>query len=171
MEWSSKAKSLKTASAGRGVRVGPRSYREEEIMIRAIVTPSRWRTLTVSLLVVGLTACPQRTAVWVENGSTANHLVLRIADKRGGSGEVAIGVIRVYECSGPATGAGAMWVVGPRNGTANVQQIVYGETPPGFVSDQAPQPLKPGCYRVDVSGTGKTEFQVDANGAVSERAR
>lgn len=139
-------------------------------MIRAGVRRLRWRALSVSLFAV-LAACPQRTAVWVEDGSTANHLVLRIADRRGGSGAVAIGVVRVYECGWPATGGGAAWVVGPQNGTANVQQIVYGETPPGFVSDQGPHPLKPGCYRVDVSGTGKTEFQVEANGAINEHQR
>lgn len=130
----------------------------------------RLRALASSLLLI-LTACPQRTAVWVDQGSTASHLVLRIADRRGGSGKVAIGVVRVYQCGGPSTGAGAAWVVGPQNGTANVQQIVYGETPPGFVSDQGPQPLKAGCYHVNVSGTGTTEFQVEANGTVTERRR
>lgn len=117
-----------------------------------------------------LAACPQKTAVWVEPGSSASHLVLGIADSRGRRGPVAIGAIRVYECGGDDSGPGAMWVVGPRGGTADIRRIVYGTTPPGFVSDQGPRALTPGCYRVEISGTGSTEFTVDAKGAVTEHA-
>ena len=119
--------------------------------------------------VIGLTACPQRTAVWIEQGSTASHVIFGIADTRHGSGRVSIGVVRVYGCEAPDGGQGAMWVVSPKNGTANVHQLVYGETPPGFVSDQGPRPLAPGCYRVAISGTGRTQFTIDATGAVTEQ--
>lgn len=117
-----------------------------------------------------LTACPQKTAVWVETGSSARHVVFRISDRRGGTGSVSIGVVRVYECGGSSSGEGAMWVVGPRAGTANLQSITYGITPQGFASDQGPRPLTRGCYEVAVSGTGRTQFTVDANGAATEHA-
>jgi hypothetical protein len=118
-----------------------------------------------------LAACPQRTAVWVEPGSTAAHLTIGVGKKRGQPGGADIGVVRVYRCDGAATGEGAMWAVGPSSGTGDVRQIVYGQTPAGFVSNQGPQPLTPGCYRIDVSGTGKTEFQVGNDGTVTERQR
>lgn len=122
-------------------------------------------------LFIGLasTGCPQRTAVWVREGSTASNLVLQFGTDRRKLGGADIGVIRVYECGGSSTGLGAMWVVGPQGGTAELRELTYGLTPPGFTSDQGPQPLEPKCYRVDVSGTGKTEFVVDSAGRVSER--
>jgi hypothetical protein len=82
--------------------------------------------------------------VWIEDGSTASHLVFAMASKRGGHGNFA---------------------------EAEVHRIVYGEPPPGLVSDQGPKPLLPGCYHVRVDGTGSTEFYVSANGAVTERPR
>src|SRR5918999_538123 len=113
-------------------------------------------------LIIG--GCPQRTGVWIREGSTSNDLVLEFGKERGKPGNAAIGAIRVYRCDAPATGAGAAWVVGPASGTADVPQIRYGETPVGFTSDQGPQPLVSGCYRVDISGTGKTEFVIDSAG-------
>ncbi len=133
---------------------------------------NRNRTFSLLMLLTPILAgCPQRSAVWIEQGSTATHLTLGLGKKRGTPGGADIGVIRVYRCDSPATGEGAMWVVGPSGGTNDVRRIVYGETPPGFVSNQGPHPLTPGCYRVDVSGTGKTEFQVEKDGIVTEHQR
>jgi hypothetical protein len=61
-----------------------------------------------------------------------------------------------------------MWVVGARLGTADIRRIVYGQTPPDFVSDVAPKPLRPGCYRALISGTGEAEFVVGQDGSVVE---
>ena len=118
--------------------------------------------------VLVLCGCPQRTAVWVEAGSTANHLVLKIGKSRGVIGGVAVGVVRVDRCANPTTGAGAMWVVGPQHGTADMDSLVYGVAPDGFVSDQGPQSLTPGCYRVSISGTGRVSFAIDSIGHVTE---
>ncbi len=120
--------------------------------------------------IVLLTACPQRTAVWIGDGSTASDVVFRIADKRDGNGDVAIGVVRVYACDGSDSGGGAMWVAGPQGGTVSIHQIVYGELPPNWESDQGPKALTPGCYRVASSGTGRTEFVVGADGTVTEHS-
>lgn len=123
------------------------------------------------LMSLTLTACPQRTAVWVRDGSTADNLVFQFGTSRGEPGGAQIGVVRVYHCDGPATGPGAAWVVGPEGGTADVRELRYGQTPAGFTSDQGPSRLEAGCYRVDVSGTGKTEFVIDSTGRVTERPR
>lgn len=135
------------------------------------MTRRNLRSVLTMLFTVSLTGCPQRTAVWVRVDSTASNLVLQFGRERGIPGGAAIGVIRVYRCDGPATGDGASWVVGPVGGTNDVTQIRYGETPPGFSSDQGPLPLTPGCYKVDVSGTGKTAFVVDSSGKVIEQPR
>lgn len=123
------------------------------------------------LLCCCLAGCPQRTEVWVAENSRREHLVLRIGKSRESNDSVAIGVIRVYGCQGPATGRGAMWVTGPSSGTAYVREVVYGNPPSGFSTDQGPKTLLPGCYFVDVSGTGKTAFTVSNSGEVTERER
>jgi hypothetical protein len=131
----------------------------------------RTRAVLSLLVLSGAGGCQQRTAVWVRSGSTADNLVLEFGRERGTPGGAAIGAIRIYGCDAPGTGSGAQWVVGPTGGTADVREIKYGETPAGFTSDQGPQPLKPGCYRVDVSGTGKTQFIVEPSGQVREQER
>ncbi len=114
-------------------------------------------------------ACQQKTAVWVEQGSTVSQLVLRFGEKHGRPGGAQIGVVRVYGCDGASSGPGAFWAVGPHGGTADFTRLVYGETPPGFVSDEGPLPLTPGCYKVAISGTGTTEFEIDPDGKVTEK--
>ncbi len=115
-----------------------------------------------------LTACPQKTAVWVEEGSTAGHLVLGIGSRRGHPGDADIGVVRVYRCDRTSDGPGASWLVGPMGRTEQIKRLVYGETPSGFSSEQGPEPLTPGCYKVATSGTGTTGFTVDSLGTVTE---
>lgn len=136
------------------------------------VLPShRWqrrrRLGAICLCLVAL-GCPKRTAVWVEKGSTIERLAFRISDKRDGHRLVAIGVLRVNLCALPDTGRDASWIVSPADGTPPVERLVYGETPPGFRSEVGPDSLTPGCYRVSISGSGRTTFQVDSGGAVRE---
>jgi hypothetical protein len=122
--------------------------------------------ISVILALGTLISCRQETAIWVEPGSTVSHLVFGISRTVHGDAPVAIGVLRVERCrAGPGD---AMWVVGPRGGTTDIRQIVYAETPPGFVSDIGPKALGPGCYRARVSGTGEVEFVVAEDGAVVE---
>ena len=127
--------------------------------------------LSLILTTVLLTACPQRTAVWIESGSTSNHLVIDLGSKRGSLGDADIGVVRVHRCDASPTGSGAAWVVGPNGGTARFSRLVYGETPSGFISSQGPTPLVAGCYRVEISGTGQAAFYVGRDGTVTERQR
>ena len=129
----------------------------------------RCRSGAVCLLLIAV-GCPQETAVWIENGSTLERLVFRVADKRDSDKIVEIGVLRVNSCSLPDSGAGS-WVIGGRSGTVPVQRIVYGEPPPGFASYMGPDPLAPGCYRVSISGSGRTTFLVDSGGGVRDLGR
>src|SRR5687767_1485323 len=113
--------------------------------------------LGVLALVVALSACPHETAVWVEEGSTAERLAFQIAERRGGTRPIEISFLRVNLCDGPHTGEGAHWVTGPvGGGTARADRIVYAAQPVGWVSYDAPRPITPGCYRVAISGTGRT---------------
>ena len=77
-----------------------------------------------------------------------------------------VGGVRVDRCDHEPVGDGAMWVVGPRAGTGPLHALAYGVAPPGWVSRQGPLPLVPGCYLVTTSGTGRTSFDVAADGTV-----
>ena len=121
--------------------------------------------------VAWLASCPEVSAVWIEEGSTASHLVFGMASKRGGHGNFAFYGLRVSNCGGPYIREGAVWLVLRGVGNEVVHRIVYGEPPPGFVSEQGPKPLVPGCYAVTVDGTGSTTFDISATGAVTERPR
>jgi len=112
-----------------------------------------------------------RSAVWVQPGSTATHLVFRISSRRGNEKPIWIGAFRVDRCGddgSDATSAG-LWVIGNDSG-GPVSRITYGAVPPGFTQYKTPLQLRPGCYRVTISGTGRTEFEIQSDGNVRERA-
>lgn len=96
--------------------------------------------VAASLGLAALAACPERTAVWIEQGSTATHLVFLVADTRGGHGRIALNDLRVAKCD---------------------------DDPPRHHEYQ--WRLTPGCYVVHISGTGWTQFDVSADGTVTER--
>jgi hypothetical protein len=62
----------------------------------------------------------------------------------------------------------AVWVIGQdASTTAPPTRIVYGETPNGFSVRTPAEPLRPGCYRVLVSGPRSLQFTVNDDGTVS----
>jgi hypothetical protein len=129
---------------------------------------------TVMLGALMLTACPQKTAVWIPGGSSIGSLVLRFGPERGRDGDVALDVVRIYKCAdsagvgGAAADRGAMWVLYAADRGQMVSSLRYGETPVGFRSAVGPVPLAPGCYIAQISGTGRTRFRVGSNGGVSD---
>lgn len=122
--------------------------------------------LAVFLLLA--TACPQRTAIWVEPESNAAHLVFGIANRRGGTRLVSIGVLRVSPCAAGDDNQAAAWIIEPVEETQRLGRVVYGVPPGGFMSSLGPKRLGPGCYRVVISGTGHTTFTITDGGAVQE---
>lgn len=68
-------------------------------------------------------------------------------------------------------GGRPVWVIG--SGGANTPapaRVVYGDVPRGYAEQTAAQPLRPGCYRVTVSGPAWAEFVVNADGSVSAKS-
>ncbi len=125
--------------------------------------------VALSMLFMLVSACPQRTAIWIEAGSEASHLTFRIADRRGGDRAVSVGVLVVTSCSAEDDNrASAVWIIEPTEGTQHLQRVVYGSAPNGFVSSLGPKPLTPGCYRAAISGTGRSVFVVHEDGTVKE---
>ncbi len=52
-------------------------------------------------------------------------------------------------------------------GTAVVHDVTYGIAPDGFLADRPATTLDPGCYRIRISGTGSTEFEVHPDGTIT----
>jgi hypothetical protein len=129
---------------------------------------SRNIQLWVALCLSAFGCTPQANALWIETGSTADHLVFGIAQTRGGDPVHQFGVLRVYECDGPQIGNGAMWVLFQERQGPAVRQVAYGETPPGYRSGQGPRPLVPGCYQAIATTGGMVEFTVTRDGRIVE---
>jgi hypothetical protein len=135
--------------------------------------PSRVHHAWPVLLVAALAACPQRTAVWVEPGSTVERLRFQVAERRGGTEPLDIGLFRVDRCGAWAEAGERptpMWGAGT---SRPLSVIEYGVMPPGAMPliGQADTALTliPGCYEAMISGTGHTVFDVTADGHVIER--
>jgi len=118
-----------------------------------------------------LTACPQKTAIWISSETRPNQLVFGVGQERGRPGGVSIGVIRVDRCGGKdfPSYKDAMWVLGVTAKTMDLRRLVYGDSPTGFEASHGPLPLTEGCYEASLSGTGSLRFDVDSQGMARER--
>ncbi len=130
------------------------------------------KVLSICVFLVG---CPRKTAVWVEPGSTADHLVFRVSEWRGGSDPIWISVFRVDRFL-PASGEYEMhWGFGAApEGAPDLAQIVFGERPAGTeplqgLGPDAPE-LAEGCYLAWTTGTGSATFLVQQDRRVLEIA-
>ena len=60
----------------------------------------------------------------------------------------------------------AVWTISNAELGLVPSRVTYGVTPAGFVSRTGPEPLKPGCYDVIVSGPSRARFNVGEDGRV-----
>jgi hypothetical protein len=58
----------------------------------------------------------------------------------------------------------AVWTISNAQLGLVPSRVTYGVTPAGFVSRTGPEPLKPGCYEVIVSGPSRMQFHVGEDG-------
>ena len=120
-----------------------------------------------------ITACPQKADIWIAPGSSAQHLVFRLGEKRGHPGGVVTSGLIVVSCSktvGPIPDSVTAWSTWRRE-FGEVSTIVYGEAPQGWSTRHGPLALGPGCYVAEASAVGAVRFVVDAAGAVTDRGQ
>jgi hypothetical protein len=115
-----------------------------------------------------LAACAGRNAVWVDPVSTRERVVFHISNGPGSTAPPSYFYgLTVMSCGGNQV----LWTL--RNSetvsASRPARIVYGEPPRGYFSADGPRPLRPGCYRVVVSGPASTEFRIAADGATLRR--
>ena len=115
----------------------------------------------VPILLLALAGCPQKSAVWIEPGSTARELTLVFGEKKGRERRMS-SFVRVDRC-GPWARDSAMWLV-----SIDTSRVTYGVPGPGARAEREARPLVPGCYYAHMSGTGSVAFRIDSLGAVTE---
>src|SRR5260370_42192070 len=95
--------------------------------------------LLLCLSILGLWACEDKTAVWIEQGSTLNHLTFAIGRSRDNPKSLRIGAFRVDRCLYSDCGfLSPMWIVGGSKAGGQTARIVYGELPTGFDQQNDP---------------------------------
>ncbi|HZG43524.1 MAG TPA: hypothetical protein VEY93_11210 [Longimicrobium sp.] len=125
----------------------------------------RWGPGLPLILLLLLGGCPQETAVWVAEGSTADELTLVFGRKRGRERPIS-SVVRVDRCDDANRDSyegKALWIV-----SVDTSRMTYGVTGPGVFAETKAAPLTPDCYFVSMSGTGSASFVVDSTGGVTE---
>ena len=114
--------------------------------------------------------CTQESAVWLDSGSTSDHLTFLIGRHRRDVQGTPISSLDVTACSDPdETFANKYWGVIRAGNDISVHRIQYGAVPRGFGQHHTPLRLTPGCYRVRISGSGRTRFTVRADVTVVEQ--
>ena len=127
------------------------------------------RTLLVALagiIVEVATGCPQKSAVWIEDGSTSQHLVFRLGRSVGGGPPDDFYGMTVSRCGADGTAQNAVWAVARSQDVPVPIRVVYGEAPAGYRTVKGPDPLQPGCYEAADSGSGRMRFLVNVDGSV-----
>jgi hypothetical protein len=100
--------------------------------------------------------------VRVEPSSTPRVPVFVLTDTSGNAPSSLIYGFSVVRCGSDS----AAWTIAADGSQAHPPRLTYGETPPGYQTRVGPEPLRPGCYVVFVTGARRTRFRIDANGKV-----
>jgi hypothetical protein len=122
-----------------------------------------------TLVALSLAACPTKSAIWIEPGSTATHLVFGVGETPKGPPLTELPVVAVFPCGMSSDDpAHAVWVITHDSAGPVPAHVTYAERPAGYVTRKGPTPLERGCYRAAIAGTGTVTFQVDSAGKVGE---
>jgi hypothetical protein len=131
------------------------------------------RVFALSVLLLPLNGCPQKTAIWVRPDSRPDSLVFGLGKARGHEEAFQFLILRVDHCEAPGRGsylATPLWLIDdPLDGSVREPyptRIRYGFAPPGFHEEAPAASLSPGCYVASIIGTGRTAFRVDSTGAI-----
>jgi hypothetical protein len=112
---------------------------------------------------LALLACPERNAVWVEDGSTAMNLTFGVGRFRDGRGPALsdLPVFGVRQCLTGDESEVVVWQISRGDSLPAVPtRIRYGEPPPGYNTTVGPRDLVPGCYEAFILGSGRARFRV-----------
>jgi len=112
------------------------------------------------------TGCPEKSAVWIEQGSTSQHLVFGLGRTVGGRAPDNFYGMTVSRCGADGTAQNAIWAIARTDEVPVPTRVVYGEPPSGYRTVKGPERLQPGCYQAADAGSGRLQFRVNADGSV-----
>ena len=133
------------------------------------------------LMLLLLTACPRRTAIWLVGQEAPGRPVFSVGETYGGR-PTWLGVLIVAPCERfDGTGRSALWMLVQDTTPSNViSRVTYGRVPVGYAAT-APMstqrsrtavaaPLAAGCYIATTDGTGRVRFTISDDGSALESA-
>lgn len=136
-----------------------------------------WLRGAATAALIGLTACPQQTAIWLLSGEEPGRPILGLGQTRDGPSLAEVPYVLVSPCTGfDGTARQAIWVLQWVVAPVAVpvpapRQVQVGQAPPpGYQVVKGPERLQPGCYIANIQGTGRVEFEVRGDRSSVERA-
>lgn len=123
---------------------------------------SRLKCCAVALILAAIACEAIVNEVRIEPGSVPRVPVFVLTDTSGNAPSTLIYGFSVVRCGSDS----ASWTIAADGSQAHPPRLTYGETPPGYQTRAGPEPLRPGCYDVFVTGGRRARFRIDANGKV-----
>lgn len=117
-----------------------------------------------------LSACPEKTALWVLQGSVADHLVFAVGKEIGKEAPLtSFPGLWVQTCGSDGNPSRTVWAIEPQDSSEppHPTRMTYGEPPQGYRSKVAAERLAAGCYDAEIMGTGSVRFVVHSNRTVT----
>lgn len=124
--------------------------------------------LLAAAMTLVLLGCPERSAVWIETGSTADSLVFGVGRTAHGPPPANLHGLTISPCNADGTSKTAAWAIARTSATPVPGRIAYGHAPLGYTTIAGPLPLTPGCYLAADAGSGRFRFYVRIDGTIEE---
>lgn len=135
------------------------------------MTPNTRGYCKLLVAVMLVAACPQKTAIWIANGSTTQHLEFIVGKKRGKEEPVRFYAVIVSRCERSDSEAEpfiwSIWET-PAAISQYPTRVLYGHVPTGFEEKDTAMALTVGCYQASTIGSGAISFKVDSLGKIDE---
>jgi len=154
----------------------------------SLLTKQMRASVICGALSLMLVSCEYSLALWILPGSSLQNLTFGISERRDGQEKVQVTELNVYPCS-TIQNRGSEGYYPPREQTTwsvvsktadpkpATNRIIYGQSPPGLLVVQNPQPLNlSNCYvvlayAIDTRGNTRSStigFRIDTSGNVLE---
>jgi hypothetical protein len=136
------------------------------------MTTNRRIALGIGIATLAISACPEKTAIWIAGSQRVAQLQFAVGRSVGREAPVRFYGMRVEDCTPPrGDRSSPYWAFG--EDTTGMPEypsrIDYGRVPPGFRETVPPHALPAGCYVARIGGNGAVFFDVDSLGSVHAR--
>ena len=133
----------------------------------------QWLRPIAAACLLGLTACPQKTAIWLLSGTEPGQPVFGVGEKQDGASLTDLPYVLISPCAEfDGTAGPAVWMLQRVAVNAAVpRQGQVGHTPPGYRVAKGEDRLQRGCCVASIHGTGRVDFEVLGDRSSVERSQ